>query len=201
MIFSFSRKSSKYILMPTLSTGKEIHDRVTHARHNNTPIYDHWQPKPRKFLKECDCCQKASVCAAPGRRWERWPRGAGRAPRSLVGTDQPGREFCILHTSSLSSGQSHCIWDHPTALHETVSPHLCLAVFSCPAVNKAGSGSPPSRLRAQDPAVRPGQRPPEPELTFLLPDGGSRAHGEVTGRSSLGVTAPGSLFRDAISDS
>lgn len=28
-------------------------------------------------------------------------------------------------------------------------------------------------------------------MTFLLPDRGSRAHGEVTGRSSFGVTASG----------
>lgn len=69
------------------------------------------------------------------------PRGAGHAVPSLVGTDQQESEFCILHRSSLSSGQSDCIWDQPIVLHETVSPHLCLAVFFCSAVNKELSPS------------------------------------------------------------
>lgn len=65
-----------------------------------------------------------------------WLRGSGKAAGRLVGADQQESEFCILYGSSLSSGQSYWICDQPIVLHETVSPHLRLAVFFCPAVNK-----------------------------------------------------------------
>lgn len=106
-----------------------------------------------------------------------WPRGAAGAARSLVGTDQQESEFCTLHKSWLSSGQSDCIWDQPTVLHETVSPHLCLAVFPGPAVNKAGwglSASAPARGETSPSDLAPG--PPRARTSgFQLPDSPSSA--------------------------
>lgn len=125
------------------------------------------------------------------------PRGAGSAAPGLVGTDQQESEFCILHSSSLSSGQSDCIWDQPIVLHETVSPHLCLDVFSRPAVNKAGSGVFALLHVRGGPRSQTRSAASEPKLKFLLPDSGSRAYQGVMGRSNFGMTDSGSLFRDA----
>lgn len=101
--------------------------------------------KTMKLLKECDCCQKKSgplaQCSALF-ALKAMARGAGSTAPSVLGTDQQESEFCILHRSPLRSGQSDCIWDQPIVLHETVSPHLCLAVFFCPGVNKGLSPSP-----------------------------------------------------------
>lgn len=59
IIISFSLKSNKYLLMRTLLTWKEIYNRVANMN-NNKLIYNQWQPKRMKFLKECDRCQKES---------------------------------------------------------------------------------------------------------------------------------------------
>lgn len=127
-------------------------------------------------------------CSAQlGLHSEPWPRGAGSAAPSLVGTDQPESEFCILHRSSLRSGQSDCIWDQPIVLHETVSPHLCRAASSCPAVNKAGWGLSPSFPGAGGPRSQTRSAASEPKFKFLLPDSSSRAPtGKSQGHAPLG---------------
>lgn len=134
-------KSNEYLPKPTLPGCKEIHERVAKA-HNNKLIYNQWQSKPKKFLKECDRCQKESgprCCGSALVALKALAEGRGEVSPRLVGTDQHRSECCILYGSSLSSGQSDCIWAQAVVLHETVSPHLCLAVAFCPAVNKAGS--------------------------------------------------------------
>lgn len=151
--------------------------------------------KTMKLLKECDCCQKKSgptaQCSALF-ALKAMARGAGSTAPSLLGTDQQESEFCILHRSPLSSGQSDCIWDQPIVLHETVSPHLCLAVFFCPGVNKGLSPSPECTVRSHS-----GTLSAASELKLLLPDSSSSAHREVTKRSNFGMTKLGSLFRSA----
>lgn len=52
-------KNNQHFLMPAPSTWKEICDRVANTN-NNKFMYNQWQPKPKKFLKECDCCGKES---------------------------------------------------------------------------------------------------------------------------------------------
>lgn len=127
-------------------------DTVANTNNYSKLIYNQWGAKTHEVsLKDVIVVRRNGgprLRAQLGLHSKPWPRGAAGAARSLVGTDQQESEFCILHKSGLSSGQSDCIWDQPTVLHETVSPHLCLAVFPCPAVNKAGWGvsvSPPAR--------------------------------------------------------
>lgn len=87
--------------------------------------------------------------------------------------------------------------DQPIVLHETVSPHLCLDVFSRLAVNKAGSGVFALLHVRRGPRSQTRSAASEPKLKFLLPDSGSRAYRGVMGRSNFGMTDSGSLFRDA----
>ena len=194
MIFSFSLQSSKCLLMPTRSTRKEINDRVTHARHSHKLIPNQWQPRPRKFLKECDCCQEASG-----------PRGQcpalaaltataeGRGQRgSKPGGHRPAREW-ILHTAQLSQGSQIASGINRLCFMKP-SARICV---SCPAVNKAGSGVFALLHVRGGPRSQTRSAASEPKFKFLLPDSGSRAYRGVMGRSNFGMTDSGSLFRDA----
>lgn len=167
MIFSFSLKSNKYLLMQhdqlETKTKQKKKDTVANTNNYSKFIYNLNELKPTKYLKRMWLLSEGmgSPGSALSLHSKPWPRGAAGAARSLVGTDQQESEFCILHKSGLSSGQSDCIWDQPTVLHETVSPHLCLAVFPCPAVNKAGwglSASPPARGDTSQPELAGGLR-------------------------------------------
>lgn len=101
LIFSFWLKNNKYLLMPTLSTWKEIYDRVVNTT-NSKFIYNQWQPKPMKFLKECDCCQKESGRTAQCSALLALKATAeGRGPRcSKPGGHRPARKW-ILHTAQI----------------------------------------------------------------------------------------------------
>lgn len=117
----------------------------------------------------------------------------GRGPRaSEPGGHRPARER-ILHTAhiiaqfrpvTLHLGSPDCApWNRQPAF---VSG--CFLLSGCKQGQLGVAALPPAC-----PGPRSQTRPaaPRAELTFLLPDRGSRAHGEVTGRSSFGVTASG----------
>ena len=97
-----SLKNNKYLLIPTPSTWKEIYNRVTNT--NCKFIYNQWQPKPMKFLKECDCCQKESgptaQCSALA-ALKAVASGAW-AVQLWAGGHRPARQ-CVLHTAQITA--------------------------------------------------------------------------------------------------
>lgn len=122
---------------------KEKKTRRSSREHEQQLIYNQWRAKRRKFLKECDCCRKE--WGLPAQRSARlavkaMAEGRGRR-RCQPGGHRPARKW-ILHTAQIIA-RFRAVRLHlgsRIVLDETVSPHLCLAVFLCPAVNKAGLG-------------------------------------------------------------
>lgn len=133
MIFSFALKSSKYLLMPTRSTRKEINDRVTNVRHSNKIISNPRQPKPRKFVKECDLSSGGirSPGAAPSSGCPHSHGRGARAARLQAWWAQTSKRvnsaYCTAHRSvqgsQIASGINRLCFMKPSA-------RICVWMFS-----------------------------------------------------------------------
>lgn len=200
MIFSFSLKSNKYLLTPAPSTWKGICDRTANMN-NNKLVYNRWQPKPMKFLKECDCCQKESGPTVQRSALVALKAVAqGRGQRSSKpGGHRPARKW-ILHTAQIIA-QFRAVRLHlgsTTCASWNRQPSFVSSCFLL-------SGCKQGRLGVVSPLVTCTGRShsqtysaaSELKLRLRLADSSSSAHREVTKGSNFGMTELGSLFRNA----
>lgn len=148
----------------------------------------------RKSAKECDCCRKESdpqSCCSALLAFS-CACGLQRGPLK-AGGHRPARER-MLHTvriiARFRAVTSH-LWS-AGALYETVSPHLCLAVF-CPAVNKASSSCLPTLIHKG--RSRSQTESETSELDLPLADNSSRAHWLVTKGSHFWMTGSSVPFQ------
>lgn len=133
----------------------------------------------RKSAKECDCCRKESDPQSCCSALLAFSCACGLQGGPLkAGGHRPARER-MLHTVRIIA-RFRAVTSHlrsASVLYETVSPHLCLAVF-CPAVNKASSSCLPTLIhigRSHSQAESETS-----ELDLPLADNSSRAHWVVT---------------------